>query len=558
MEVTARATSSIASTSASASSSFSRCMYKPTFFSSLKNLYRVVGDESLATKTASQSIHFRKTATPSMRAWFLVGCGGASRPRTRHGSLDLEKEPGLMDIDADSGLQCIDEGTGVHASWPEKSESWSGANTMSWNVDSGNDEMVKNQVVVTKTKKKRESKGVRVKSPVKLKPTLGHLFSARSSYTDSPRKVFPEAEMELEIHVDNPKMVRLPWKATSFGSNGTFRVPSMGSEYGFSESEDIYAEPDIGGDVSDNQSLLREKVLTAERRRRGSKSWRDQQLEMKQNDAEAMKLLASFDHAFDQRKLKRLVEDEEDSGSASGSPRFEFHNSPVFESFLESSAKAWGIDIPPHKIDDAKTSGSVSDQSRELHCVTVQTEKGREQAQEREHRGREATRAVRVSSPSSAKARKAKRHGKKEAQKRPLPARKSLSKNSHEKRVMHPQREESMVDAVLHEDFNQAGRSFNEASKRAKQRRSKQVASVPSPPAPAPKERVAVVVESSYDPYNDFRQSMIEMIIDQDIHETSDLEELLQCYLSLNEPEYHSVIVDVFTDVWYELFESNS
>lgn len=70
------------------------------------------------------------------------------------------------------------------------------------------------------------------------------------------------------------------------------------------------------------------------------------------------------------------------------------------------------------------------------------------------------------------------------------------------------------------------------------------------------KESVAVVVESSYDPYNDFRESMIEMIVDQDIQETGDLEELLQCYLALNEAEFHPVIVDVFTDVWHELFEN--
>lgn len=121
-----------------------------------------------------------------------------------------------------------------------------------------------------------------------------------------------------------------------------------------------------------------------------------------------------------------------------------------------------------------------------------------------------------------------------------------------------------MVDPELHDEFNHARRKFSEARKRAKQRRSKHVAPAPSPPA-APKqqqsvvkERVAVVVESSYDPYNDFRESMIEMIVDQDIQETGDLEELLQCYLSLNEAEYHNVIVDVFTDVWHELFENRN
>jgi uncharacterized protein (TIGR01568 family) len=148
-------------------------------------------------------------------------------------------------------------------------------------------------------------------------------------------------------------------------------------------------------------------------------------------------------------------------------------------------------------------------------------------------------------------------------------------KSNRDQRTIHPQREESMVDSELHDEFNHARKRFNEERKRIKQRRSKQVASVPdastppadvpapSPPAPAPKpqqpavkERVAVVVESSYDPYNDFRESMIEMIVDQDIQETGDLEELLQCYLSLNEAEYHNVIVDVFTDVWHELFEN--
>jgi uncharacterized protein (TIGR01568 family) len=67
------------------------------------------------------------------------------------------------------------------------------------------------------------------------------------------------------------------------------------------------------------------------------------------------------------------------------------------------------------------------------------------------------------------------------------------------------------------------------------------------------KESVAVV-KSSYDPYSDFRESMVEMIVEKEIQQTADLEELLQCYLSLNEVEYHTVIVDVFTDVWQDLF----
>lgn len=70
------------------------------------------------------------------------------------------------------------------------------------------------------------------------------------------------------------------------------------------------------------------------------------------------------------------------------------------------------------------------------------------------------------------------------------------------------------------------------------------------------KESVALV-KSSYNPYNDFRESMIEMILEKDIQESSDLEELLQCYLSLNGEDYHNVIVEVFTEVWREIFEKN-
>jgi uncharacterized protein (TIGR01568 family) len=68
------------------------------------------------------------------------------------------------------------------------------------------------------------------------------------------------------------------------------------------------------------------------------------------------------------------------------------------------------------------------------------------------------------------------------------------------------------------------------------------------------KESVALV-KSSYNPYNDFKESMIEMIVEKDIQESRDLEELLQCYLSLNAVEYHALIVEVFTEVWCEIFE---
>ena len=62
------------------------------------------------------------------------------------------------------------------------------------------------------------------------------------------------------------------------------------------------------------------------------------------------------------------------------------------------------------------------------------------------------------------------------------------------------------------------------------------------------------VVKSSSDPYNDFRTSMEEMIIEKQIFGAKELEEVLHCFLSLNSPYHHSVILDVFTEIWDSLF----
>ena len=609
--VTDPVVSSVTTTTAT-SSIFSRCTYRSTIFSSLRNLCKLVGDEPMVVKGSSTD-SFRKSASPTMRTWFLAGCGSIPRTRARHRSMDLEKESGLIELDANTGLECIEtSAAGVSPStWPKKrAESWSGGHPSTWSVDLTNDEVVKKQVVV---KKKREPKpGVLMtkisdhsKSPSKpAKPTLGHLF-AKASETDSPTKIFPESEEPFEddemIHGENNLKQNNahapPWRSPSFGSGGDspFRAPSdVGLSEGgkglpLSDSEPTHEELDKGN-ISDSQSVLRAKVLAAERLREGSKSWREQRIMIEKNkEEEATRLLASLDEALEQHNLQKLLEDEEDSDngcdSRSGSPRFEVHNYPVFESFLESSAKAWGIDFPTLRIDDGKTSGSISDKSRELHCITVHTsvedhanvEPVREQQSHgRAERGRDASRGVRLNAAPN-KVRKSKRFVEKEVPKRRSPSRRpATAKDTREERTHHPQREESMIDPDLHDEFNNARKKLNDARKRSKQRRSKQVASVPdvspTPPPPPPppaaekkpqphagvvKERVAVVVESSYDPYNDFRESMIEMIVDQDIRETGDLEELLQCYLSLNEAEYHNVIVDVFTDVWHELFKSN-
>ncbi|XVF34832.1 hypothetical protein REPUB_Repub18cG0092300 [Reevesia pubescens] len=64
------------------------------------------------------------------------------------------------------------------------------------------------------------------------------------------------------------------------------------------------------------------------------------------------------------------------------------------------------------------------------------------------------------------------------------------------------------------------------------------------------------VVKSSSDPYNDFRTSMVEMIVERQIFAAKDLEKLLQCFLSLNSHHHHRIIVEVFTEIWETLFSN--
>ncbi|XP_021284803.1 transcription repressor OFP7 [Herrania umbratica] len=62
------------------------------------------------------------------------------------------------------------------------------------------------------------------------------------------------------------------------------------------------------------------------------------------------------------------------------------------------------------------------------------------------------------------------------------------------------------------------------------------------------------VVKKSEDPYEDFKRSMLEMIMEKQMFEAKDLEQLLQCFLSLNSRQYHGIIVEAFTEIWEALF----
>ncbi|KAL5732187.1 Transcription repressor ofp5 [Ranunculus cassubicifolius] len=54
------------------------------------------------------------------------------------------------------------------------------------------------------------------------------------------------------------------------------------------------------------------------------------------------------------------------------------------------------------------------------------------------------------------------------------------------------------------------------------------------------------VKKNSFDPQKDFKDSMMEIIVERGIRKPEELENLLACYLSLNSDEYHDHIVKAF------------
>ncbi|KAK4440570.1 Transcription repressor OFP6 [Sesamum alatum] len=68
-------------------------------------------------------------------------------------------------------------------------------------------------------------------------------------------------------------------------------------------------------------------------------------------------------------------------------------------------------------------------------------------------------------------------------------------------------------------------------------------------PCPKIQDSFAVVKDSD-DPYQDFRQSMLQMIVEKEIYSRNDLQQLLHCFLQLNSPHHHEVILRAFMEIW--------
>ncbi|XP_043725154.1 transcription repressor OFP8-like [Telopea speciosissima] len=69
-------------------------------------------------------------------------------------------------------------------------------------------------------------------------------------------------------------------------------------------------------------------------------------------------------------------------------------------------------------------------------------------------------------------------------------------------------------------------------------------------------EESVAVVKDSDDPYLDFRQSMLQMILEKELYSREDLRDLLDRFLQLNSPYHHGIIVRAFSEIWNGVFSS--
>lgn len=140
----------------------------------------------------------------------------------------------------------------------------------------------------------------------------------------------------------------------------------------------------------------------------------------------------------------------------------------------------------------------------------------------------------------------------------------NISTSSWERVVDETERQESLASAP---SFAGLLRELNELEQSVKDWGTKnKYTSPPTPPSfsstDKSKERPGagrleksiVIVKESDDPLDDFKKSMLQMIVENEIEGKDEMEELLQKFLLLNSIENHDVIVRAFTELWEEVF----
>ncbi|KAF7079811.1 hypothetical protein CFC21_083992 [Triticum aestivum] len=65
------------------------------------------------------------------------------------------------------------------------------------------------------------------------------------------------------------------------------------------------------------------------------------------------------------------------------------------------------------------------------------------------------------------------------------------------------------------------------------------------------------VVKQSEDPLSDFRQSMVQMIVENGIIAGEELRQMLRRFLTLNAPHHHDVILRAFAEIWDAVFAAS-
>lgn len=143
--------------------------------------------------------------------------------------------------------------------------------------------------------------------------------------------------------------------------------------------------------------------------------------------------------------------------------------------------------------------------------------------------------------------------------------------------------DEEETDTLVSTEDSTPGRRSNAAGKAKKHKRSRRWSSVQHSPEEAEDESPAparlsefmrkmvpcravegkvresfAVVKRSADPYEDFKRSMAEMVVEKQMFQAAELEELLHCFLSLNSDHHHEAIVRAFTEIWEALFCQSS
>lgn len=64
------------------------------------------------------------------------------------------------------------------------------------------------------------------------------------------------------------------------------------------------------------------------------------------------------------------------------------------------------------------------------------------------------------------------------------------------------------------------------------------------------------VVKYSFDPYMDFHESMLEMLLGRRLRDVHELQEMFVCFVLLNSPRHHHYIENAFRNLLTDLYES--